>query len=380
MANTSESAVSSSSVKTTRRYWRQAATPRPWWPWGIAPLLGLGLLFIFGALFMAPRIEAEVRTQVAERIDGSGLVATDIVSDGQGIAIGTTADPDEELYVQALAKSTQCDTWVGELTCPTTVSVRRVVSQAAPAVLNARPHPFLVEKDGNAVTLTGEVPNLEEHDRILGVAGQHFTDVTNALSITNERADAQFGPAAANALALASSLQRGKANWSGTTLSVEGVAQADAVDGMRQQFAAIGSDTMQGEFNVRSLYGRERCNSDFNEVLSSTSIRFRTSSAEIDAGNEALLARLSELANNCPGKLMIEGHTDSRGDADMNEALSLARAAAVREALARLGISADRIEARGFGESSPIADNDTSEGRAKNRRIVISIEAIDQSS
>lgn len=380
MANKSESAVSTSSVKTTRRYWRQTATPRPWWPWGLLPLLGFGFLFVFGALFMAPRIEADVRTQVAERIDGSGLIATDVVSDGQGVAIGTTAAREDEIYVQALAKSTQCDTWAGELTCPTSVSVRRVERQSAPAVLNTRPHPFLVEKAGNAVTLTGEVPDIQEHDRILGVAGQHFSDVTNALSISNERADAQFGQGAESAITLASKLQSGKANWSGTALSVEGVAEADAVDGMRQQFGSIGSDSMQGEFNVRSLYGRERCNSDFNDMLSNASIRFQTGSAEIDAGNEALLARLSELANNCPGKLKIEGHTDSRGDADMNKALSLARAAAVRDALARLGISADRVEAQGFGESSPIADNQTPEGRAKNRRIVILIEAIDQSS
>lgn len=380
MAKKSESAVTLSSVKTKRRYWRHTATPRPWWPWGFAPLLGLGLLFLYGALFMAPRIEAEVLTQVSERFDGSGLTATDVVSDGQGVSIGTTAARGEEIYVQALAKSTQCDTWAGELTCPTSVSVRRVEMQAAPAVLNSRPHRFLVQKSDNAVRLIGEVPNIEEHDRILGVAGKYFSDVTDALLISNEPADAHFGQAADSALTLASGLQSGKASWSGSTLSVEGVADAGTVAGMQQQFDAIGSDSMRGNFNVRSLYDRDRCNTDFNEILSNASIRFQSGSAKIDAGNEELLARLSALANSCPGKLKIEGHTDSQGDADMNKALSLARAAAVRDALATLGVKTDRVVAEGFGESRPIADNTTSEGRAKNRRIVISIEAVDQSS
>ena len=72
--------------------------------------------------------------------------------------------------------------------------------------------------------------------------------------------------------------------------------------------------------------------------------------------------------------LTIEGHTDSRGDADMNEALSRARAQAVRDALAQLGIDGERMSAVGYGETQPIADNATSEGRARNRRIAIVVD------
>ena len=118
---------------------------------------------------------------------------------------------------------------------------------------------------------------------------------------------------------------------------------------------------------------QQQCNAEFGKILGNASIRFQTSSAVIDAGNEALLNELADLASRCPGNLTVQGHTDSRGDAAGNRALSLARATAVRDALAARGIELDRLVAEGLGESQPIAENDTSTGRAKNRRIAIII-------
>ena len=68
-------------------------------------------------------------------------------------------------------------------------------------------------------------------------------------------------------------------------------------------------------------------------------------------------------------KLAIEGHTDNIGSDAANQQLSEQRAQAVVAALVQGGIAADRLSAAGFGASKPIADNNTSEGRAKNRRV-----------
>jgi OOP family OmpA-OmpF porin len=122
---------------------------------------------------------------------------------------------------------------------------------------------------------------------------------------------------------------------------------------------------------VLALDEQQRCDTGFDDILGSANIRFRTGSANIDRGNEGLLQQLAELARSCPGSLVVEGHTDSRGDASANRELSLARAAAVRDALIQLGIDTDRVTAKGYGESMPIADNETPNGRATNRRIVI---------
>ena len=65
----------------------------------------------------------------------------------------------------------------------------------------------------------------------------------------------------------------------------------------------------------------------------------------------------------------VSGHTDSRGSDEYNMGLSLRRAEAVRDYLITKGISADRLTAKGSGESQPIADNNTDEGRFQNRRV-----------
>ncbi|WP_083791056.1 OmpA family protein [Thalassobium sp. R2A62] len=65
------------------------------------------------------------------------------------------------------------------------------------------------------------------------------------------------------------------------------------------------------------------------------------------------------------------GHTDSSGSDVTNNALSAARALAVRDALVARGVDAERISAQGYGESEPIATNETEEGRAANRRTTI---------
>lgn len=80
---------------------------------------------------------------------------------------------------------------------------------------------------------------------------------------------------------------------------------------------------------------------------------------------DALVAQPTET------KIMIEGHTDDRGSDTSNQQLSQARADAVRAFLIERGMPSDRVEAIGKGESAPIAGNDTSEGRATNRRVEV---------
>ena len=72
-------------------------------------------------------------------------------------------------------------------------------------------------------------------------------------------------------------------------------------------------------------------------------------------------------------KAKIEAHTDSKGSAKYNEALSQKRAEAAVKALTDLDINKDRLEAVGYGETKPKATNDTEEGRAANRRVEATI-------
>jgi OOP family OmpA-OmpF porin len=68
---------------------------------------------------------------------------------------------------------------------------------------------------------------------------------------------------------------------------------------------------------------------------------------------------------------VVEGHTDSVGNDDYNQKLSQRRADAVRKYLVDKGIAGARLTATGLGETQPVADNGTADGRAQNRRVVL---------
>lgn len=101
---------------------------------------------------------------------------------------------------------------------------------------------------------------------------------------------------------------------------------------------------------------------------------FATNKTQILPESEEALNELAAfMTEHSAIAIRITGHTDAVGSDEANQVLSEGRANAVRDELIRRGIAAERIEAEGKGESEPIADNATEEGRAKNRRVEFTI-------
>ncbi|GAB4208400.1 MAG: hypothetical protein OHK0013_26850 [Sandaracinaceae bacterium] len=99
-------------------------------------------------------------------------------------------------------------------------------------------------------------------------------------------------------------------------------------------------------------------------------ILFQTGSATIDPESNARLDRVVEYMTHRPSvRIRISGHTDNVGDPRRNLTLSQQRAEAVRAYLVSHGIDGSRVEAIGYGDTRPVATNDTEAGRAQNRRI-----------
>ncbi len=99
-------------------------------------------------------------------------------------------------------------------------------------------------------------------------------------------------------------------------------------------------------------------------------ILFDTGKTDIKPESNALLDEVAGMLKaNADLKLRIEGHTDNVGSKASNLQLSKGRAAAVKAALVAGGIAADSLTSEGFGDTKPVADNATSEGRAQNRRV-----------
>ncbi len=99
-------------------------------------------------------------------------------------------------------------------------------------------------------------------------------------------------------------------------------------------------------------------------------VNFATDRTEILPASAPQIDAVAGLLRTNPGlRLAINGHTDETGAAAHNQALSDGRAKAVMAKLVAAGVARDRLKARGFGASSPVAANDSAEGRAKNRRV-----------
>jgi outer membrane protein OmpA-like peptidoglycan-associated protein len=103
----------------------------------------------------------------------------------------------------------------------------------------------------------------------------------------------------------------------------------------------------------------------------SYAVYFPYRSPELSDESKTLLDAVAQfLKENSGQKITVEVHTDNLGDAAFNQEISQKRAEGVKNYLLFNGIAPDRIEARGMGDSQPIAENSSASGRAKNRRVV----------
>jgi len=164
-------------------------------------------------------------------------------------------------------------------------------------------------------------------------------------------------------------------------------AQASAEQAKGQ--AAIANDRAQKAEGEKALL-RAQLLQQLNSVLQTrdtarglivnmSDALFPTGSATLQSPVREKLAKVAGIVSSQSGlKLSVEGHTDSVGSEAYNQRLSEKRAQSARDYLVSQGVSADSIVSRGYGKSSPIASNDTPQGRAQNRRveIIVSGEAI----
>jgi outer membrane protein OmpA-like peptidoglycan-associated protein len=145
-------------------------------------------------------------------------------------------------------------------------------------------------------------------------------------------------------------------------------------------------DTVADRFdNCPAEVGTARhngCTSEQRVVIGLTeikvleSVHFATGKAKIRSRSNPLLNNLAQVLMAHPEitRVSVEGHTDDHGGAERNRDLSQRRAQAVVDYLASRGVPATRLAAVGHGEDSPIADNGTSSGRARNRRVEFRVE------
>lgn len=110
------------------------------------------------------------------------------------------------------------------------------------------------------------------------------------------------------------------------------------------------------------------------ETIALSGVNFETNSDALTAASAGILdSAVATLKKRVDVRVEVGAHTDSRGKDSYNMKLSEHRAASVMNYLVEHGIAAGRLTSKGYGETKPVADNDTAEGRAKNRRVELTV-------
>jgi len=181
--------------------------------------------------------------------------------------------------------------------------------------------------------------------------------VGNAVDAAGNAAGAVAGAAgdAANAAA----------NAAGGMLDAATAAARKAVEGVKFAAGSAG-ESLNNMFKAGgNLAGKK---------VAFKNLNFATGSADITASTAVEVKNLAAVLKAYPSyKIEVGGHTDNTGNAEKNLALSAKRAASVQAMLTKLGIAADRITTKGYGQTAPTATNDTAAGRQANRRIEVTI-------
>ncbi len=131
-------------------------------------------------------------------------------------------------------------------------------------------------------------------------------------------------------------------------------------------------EALELQRQVKEMAALQAEKTDRGMVLTLGDVLFDVGESTLAPGAARNIDQIASFMQRYPERqAVIEGHTDSMGDDDFNLDLSRDRAFAVRQALINSGVSGSRVSTQGFGEALPVANNASSSGRQKNRRVEI---------
>jgi len=240
------------------------------------------------------------------------------------------------------------------------------------------PYAFKIAKGGGRVVLTGFAPNDAARSDLANAAKAAFLGepIENELASRSD-APARFVDALKALFPSLARLASGSLTSDDTVFNVEGLAIYEkAADQIKLELGRalvrgfkLGVVTI-GVIPPPPVLEVNQCQPALDGLLAKGRILFETGSANLSKESLALLDHLIEVVRRCrEASIEVAGHTDSQGTPENNLDLSQRRAEAVTSYIGESGVDTTRISSAGYGETKPVASNDTPEGRAQNRRI-----------
>lgn len=288
-------------------------------------------------------------------------------------------DPDVARLQAALAEL-EADPALGQLAAVQRLQARTALQALADASRREREHHLFVAE--RRVELAKAVAQIEwseqqlaqlqrERSQILLQAAQRDAELSRieaeklrlqSLARAEEAERAQLSAQAARSESEASMAEADQARRLAEAQSREAQLARREAD-----LAMAAADSLRLQLQTMTEQREAR-----GRVMTLSGAAFASGQHQLLPEARANLDRVVEFVQRYPDKLVrIEGHTDSRGSANLNQALSQRRAESVRAALLEEGVDAARLEAVGFGPDRPLADNANEQGRSQNRRVEI---------
>jgi len=341
-------------------------------------LIILIIACLFGALFGPSKIRT-MENAIQNNLQDAGYASFADVKMTGNVATLTGTAPSEAKATDAMnvANNTKCPF------CKKKDKTWHVVDNQLEfdTLKTQKPFTFAGQKNENGrVSITGFVGSEAEKQTVISKAQALFGAnlASTSVTVANGAPNNDWSRVVAMDMDQLALLKSGRFEMSDRRNYISGEAADIAT---RDGVIALG-ENMPGNFDFSSdisvgakLDSVSECQALFNELKSGKSILFETSRANIrGAASFDLLNKIAAAANRCSSfQISVEGHTDSQGGDQLNQELSQRRANEVLNYLGQNGVTTSRLTARGFGETRPIATNDTSAGRAQNRRIEFTV-------
>lgn len=289
-----------------------------------------------------------------------------------------------------------------------------LATSVAPDALFTEPFAWSVDHRDSRIIVSGHIPSEEAKELILAAIVRQFpnTTIVSDMVVGATPNANQWTVAAMSSLTALSTLDIGNVSATRSSFLIEGStnirtrtqtveilmanlpqpisgsANVELIvpdpeedrntnEDEREDSIAPSSDTLT-ETASTTIADANACQANVDTAMSGKLINFAIGQSAITEESRVTLEEISEVLKQCDGiHIQIEGHTDSSGNARRNLRLSEQRAEAVKSFFIASGLDETTLSAVGFGATSPVASNETSVGRALNRRIKFTVTARD---
>ena len=219
--------------------------------------------------------------------------------------------------------------------------------------------------------------SLDEIDKLAYLAKQK---IATAMEVAKQRAaEGEVARAGTERDAMrleARTAEANKAKMEADAAKASAAVAQDQAEQAQRQAAAAEAQTRDAQARAAQLEALmtelQAKKTERGMIITIGDVLFATNQATLTPAGQATVRKLAEVLMQNPNRtVLVEGFTDSTGGTAYNQQLSERRANSVRAALTQMGVSADRVAMRGYGEAFPVAPNDTAGNKQLNRRVEI---------